>query len=434
MAHAPFSPSKLAAIQACPGRPALVATLPPDEQEGPGSAAAVQGTKRHALLEWRFHNPTAPWPTEVGEYKITSDDVKAVEAIWPYVKSHAALQSKPGHTAFSEQEVEIGKWLGFAEKTCGGTADLVLVTPTELEIADAKFGYRPVGPDGLQLRAYAVGAPPLLVNPDTGEFLPQFRQLKTVRLTILQPEDSQAIKSVVYPFEDVIKWAEEVKQVIKAAQDPDAPRVPGDQCTFCPAAAVCPERIQEAGQAVTSMFSDLDAPAAKAPDVRPAAIESVDVIEDIANLQMTKDPKALGPEEIGRVLDLAPLIETYLSDVRKYAHKQISSGKPVPGWKLIEGRRSRRWNQSEEETAAALKKIGLAVGEVYVKKVVTPNQAEGLEKVSGSKKRRERVAELWSWAEGKPTLAPESDPHPDVREVKQMFNELPEANDAPAWL
>ena len=96
MAHAPFSPSKLAAIQACPGRPALVATLPPDEQEGPGSAAAVQGTKRHALLEWRFHNPAAPWPTEVGEYKITSDDVKAVEAIWPYVKSHAALQSKPG--------------------------------------------------------------------------------------------------------------------------------------------------------------------------------------------------------------------------------------------------------------------------------------------------------------------------------------------------
>jgi len=275
----------------------------------------------------------------------------------------------------------------------------------------------------LQLKAYAVGAGRLLMDPaGSGQFAPEYRQMRTVKLTILQPEAEIYVRSQTFPLLDLERWAREIGDIVRRAQDPWAERIPGEtQCRFCPAAATCKERLESVGQAFNAMFEEL-----------PAPIASVDAITDLVEHQMTQDPGDLGAEELGRLLDQAPLIEQWLKDVRKRAAAMLEAGETVPGWKLIEGRRSRKWNAEENETVAVLKKLGFAVGEIYERKLLGPASLEKLPKLAGNKTKRERLAELWHWSEGKPTLAPESDPAPAIGAPTTMFD--PIETDPLDWL
>jgi hypothetical protein len=370
-------------------------------------------------------NPAEP-------FAISGEDIQEVDKIWSYIEKHPAQTQTLGHQIWCEEKVEIGKYCGLAEGEVTGTADWGLVTPNEIEIADNKFGHYLVPPDSLQLKAYAIGLGSKLMDPATGQFRDGHRQIRNVKLTILQPTAApeQRVRSVTYPLPTMVGWAKEICDIVTAAKEPNAPRIPGeDQCKFCPAAATCPERLAS----VTSAISDVFQPAPSA-DATPAPIASVDAITELADVQMTQSPADLDPEQLGRLLDQASLIEGWLKDVRAHARKLLESGGTVPGWKLIEGKRSRAWKEDETEVVTALKRLSLNVGEIYEKKLVTPAKAEAISKIAGSKKRKEKLAELWAWKTGKPTLAPESDPAPAVNDPKQWFKPETEKQPAFDWL
>ncbi len=242
--HAKFSPSKLNEISLCPGMPNAIAALPPDERDTK-SEAADTGTRRHALLEWKAYHPTEPWPTQVWEYKITSEDVRLVQEVWKYLEKHPARGLGQGNLFLTETEVQIGAYLKLPVEDLWGTVDCVLVTADTVEIADAKFGNWQVEPDSWQLKAYAIGViGDHLVDKATGQFHPQHRQIRNLRLTIMQPTGGgETIRSVEFPLTAVEVWMKEIKEIVLEAKDPEAPRVPGDkQCKFCPAASTCPAR------------------------------------------------------------------------------------------------------------------------------------------------------------------------------------------------
>jgi hypothetical protein len=151
---------------------------------------------------------------------------------------------------------------------------------------------------------------------------------------------------------------------------------------------------------------------------------SMDSVLDLAETATSQDPGEMDPVRLGRILDLAPIIEGFLKSCEKAALARISEGKGVPGWKLVNGQRSRTWNSSEEETENALKALGLGVREVYTRKLISPAQGEKLPKIATSKVRLKKLGELWHWKEGKPMLAPEADPRPEVRSASEMFESI----------
>jgi hypothetical protein len=438
--HARISPSSLPYLALCPGRLQAIEALPPQDRDR-DTQASIDGTRRHALSEWRKNHPLDPWPTEVEGYKVTSDDIAAVSKIQQYFLTHDAHPARglDVQMFLTEEQVEIGRWCGLDEGIMWGTADTIMATRDMLEIADDKYGQVQVDPDNWQNKAYAVGAGVKLVDPATGEFFPHWRQVRNVKLTIVQPTAEDPIKSVVYPLTDLETWARQIGDIARKALAPGAKRVPGDkQCRWCAAAGVCRERMESTAKEMFNMVEQPDTPG------MPEPIASVDSIIDIAETRMTQDPESMTPEEIGRMLDTAIAVEGWFQDLRKQAQTFLQDGTPIPGWKLIAGKRSRAWKEGEDETAKALKSLGVKIDDLYSRKLVTPAQAEKCEVgrkhkviLGADKARMRKLEDLWSWKEGKPALAPESDPAPAVNDAHSMFEappQEPEPQLTPDWI
>jgi len=419
--HAKVSPSALARHAACPGNVREVAKLPPEVRDQ-STKAADDGTRRHEQL-YKSNVQGFLVPSDHKDAKVRAEDDRLVGLAWPYFRDHPA-RTQPAGLWLPEEKVEISKHLeGLPDDLCWGTSDMVCAYKDTVEIIDAKFGRMPVDPDGPQMWAYAYGGVRRLLNPD-GTWLQNHRQTKLLKLTIVQPQAPEVVNSVVFPLADQLRkikmWLE---QTLKATLDPEAPLVPGDHCRWCAAREICPARREAAFESVQSMFDVV-------PEQSPREeVTEVDIIEQIIEEHMSKAPDDLTPEEKGRILDFAPMVEQWLKDLRKSCEKDLLEGKQVEGYKLIQGRGSREWAESEEEAvAASLKKLGLKVGDIYTKKLVSPAQAEKIPAIAESKTRSNKLKNLWTKKAGKPTLVPESDPAPGIDPLHaEMFDSLDDA-------
>ena len=424
--HARYSPSALTRIAACPGSLALIEKLPPELRSSPDTPASIQGTRRHLLLAEEFQGLLGNRVPAYDTYPL--GDQQAVNQILPYLKQHAALARPPmgfdGEFTWSEQQVEIGRWLGVGlqEGEFWGTADLILCTRDTLEIADAKFGQRLIDPDCLQLKAYALGAGALLVDPQTGEFWQPLRTVRNLKLTILQPTAPQVVRSVVKPLDALSEIREELGAIVRATQAPDAPLNPGDHCHFCPAATSCPARLAAAEQATTTMFEVLKMPTA-APSPAAPADSASPLLSQVESLTQV-DPVSLDVDQLARVLDLAPIVRQLFKDLEARATKLLKDGGDLPGWKLVEGRRGREWTLTEEAALVrALGACGLSAKEIWKKELESPAALDKVVQAKGNKAKLTKFAELWAWKAGSPVLAPAADPRPGLRDAEAMFPE-----------
>lgn len=419
--HTIASPSRLERLAKCPGMARLTRNLP----ESPSTQAADDGTRRHALLEHANRTGVLP-PMEDPE------DRRLVSLAWPYFRDHPA---RTQGLWLPEKRVEISASLdGLPADLCYGTVDVVAAHKDTLEIIDAKFGRWPVDPLTMQLKAYAYGALRLLLN-ERGEFLRQdYRQIKWVKLTIVQPQDRVIVKSTEpMPLVETLEvWRKELLDVLTAVVDPDAPLQAGEWCRWCAAKDTCPEFTRSSMDAVRQMFGPVEE-----SDTFETQETLVDVVEQIIEKHMSEDPCELSEDALGRILDFAPQVKQFLDNCEKVAQERLEAGSPVAGWKLVKGRGSREWNQDEDAVVKALKGMQLKAGEIYTKKLVTPAQAEKLPQIAGSPVRRKKLGDLIHKKEGKPQLAPEDDPRPGVDALhSQMFEPVEEETQPalPDWL
>ena len=429
-AHAKVSPSGLDGFSLCAGK--LAAEQAIKSQPGyvePTSKAAEDGSRRHALFEWRQRNPTAAWPTEVEGYKIVSQDIEMVQGIIEYFVNHPALKDADCGVRWLEEKVEIGRWIGLPEHLLWGTADVIFADRTALEIADAKFGRMIVSPENnWQLKAYALGAGAKL---DWGG---KHRGVKTVRLTIAQPtNEEEPINTVEYDINLMMDvWKPQLKAIVDAALDPAALRTPGDkQCHFCLAKGSCRERMESAA---VSMFDTLPTEETLPP------VATVDAIADIVDVKLTQDPKELSNEELGKLADQAGLLEGFIRDARKELERRLKAGEGSgSGWKLVAGRKKRVWTVDDALVEKTLRGCGLKVSDIYPREIPSVPKAEALVKIKG-RKAMDRLAKVFDVQDGAPTLAPEGDSRPGV--IETMFEKLDEAPaestpqplPAPDWL
>ena len=221
-------------------------------------------------------------------------------------------------------------------------------------------------------------------------------------LNIIQPNafGKEAIEQWTVSAEDLYAWAYDfLLPAAKRTQEPDAPCVPGEWCTFCEAAHLCRAR-EEAAVAL------LDGPTEKQP---VATLPSVN---------------SLTPERIG-LLSAFFQSEEFGSWVKALAAAELSmlaEGVEIPGRKLVETviRGNRRWI-SEEAVTREFRDLG---GEILTTRVKSPAQIEKLLSARGVKKadREARLEKLVTRDESTKTIVvSESDGRTAIADKKNAI-------------
>lgn len=168
----------------------------------------------------------------------------------------------------------------------------------------------------------------------------------------------------------------------------------GPQCKNCRARHKCQKLASEVREETLVDFSD---------ETQTALPEPVDLAKAGAKLE---------------------LIEAWMKGVRTKIEAELFSGRPVKGWKLVEGKKGNREFIDEEEVVESLGRCGIARGKLYVSKLLTPAKVEKL--LKGNAKALEVFPGLYSQKAGKPGVAPRSDKRPEYRlKPEDDFSEEP---------
>lgn len=208
--HLRFGGSTAHRWMACPGSARLVAAAPPQRV----SAAMQAGTEAHSVLEHALR-----YGDDVPE------DMPGVALAVNYVRS--VIDDMENPEQFIESLVQISDEVG-------GTADVILYDHATgaLHVIDYKNGRRYVDASPPQLQFYAACAlaTHIVLEPTV------------IYCTIIQPhgETGDSIRTAVFKPEDIEAFSAEAEAAVKAAQEPDAPAIPGSHCKWCPAFATCP--------------------------------------------------------------------------------------------------------------------------------------------------------------------------------------------------
>lgn len=357
--HAKLAPSSAKRWLVCPASAEAAARC-----VSPDTEYSLAGTAAHWVYsEWLLKGePPAAGLCAPNGVEVTPAMVELVREPVMWVQGYLARAKGPC-TILVEEKVQIGTFFGLDPSMCWGTADTIIMAPTELVVLDLKAGYVDVPVDNNeQLTMYALGA-----NEELGWLWP------VVRLVIAQPQQG-GIKEWVTSREALQAKGAEYKPHVLEAASPGARYVPHEEgCRWCPAAGVCAALQRNAIELAKREFGD---------DPAVAIVQNISL--DDLSLLLTK----------------ADLVETAIKAARDHAKKLLSLGQTIPGWKLVEGKSNRVW--IDDATAAkALKEKGI---EPYKEPpLITPAQAE---KLCGD------LDHLITKPKGAPTLVSETDKRP----------------------
>lgn len=371
MAHAELSPSGASRWLRCQGSVVLSAGKPdtPSEFAAEGSVAHEIGYQ--CLRDGRQAAEFIGQVMSHDGFTFTVSKEMA-EHVQTYVDYINRLQG----SALYEQKMPITHITG--EQDAKGTADAVVIQDNTLNLCDLKFGMgvKVIAEQNEQLQIYALAA------------LHQFSMVAdfdTVVLHIIQPRLDH-IDTWEVSVEELHEFAEEVKLasewVAEAKQQLQEKHfVVGEkQCKFCPAKGDCKALASYVLNTVRDDFTDMTQP-----------------ITDL-NTERTLDNASLG-----HLMAAVPMIEEFCKAIRARVETELFAGQPIPGFKLVEGRRgNRKW--IDEETASQY--LTTVLDDPFEHKLISPTTAAKLLKDDPE------LPRLVTQSEGKPSVAPASDKRP----------------------
>lgn len=405
-----FSASQLERIFACPGSAVLSA-----DAERTSTQYSAWGTACHELAadalvkddDVFFARWGDPITADGFTFEIDEEMVDCARTYTQYVRDVAADDG----VILVEQRVQFHQHLGLPDHhKAFGTADAIVVKGSEMIVVDLKTGRGvEVDADSAQLKAYALGAL---------EIAETVADIDRVRLVIVQPR-AGGIKEHDLELGQLLSWAQGHAQpaaqrvLDSVAEFRVSHLVPGEsQCRFCPAKATCP-----ALRDTVSLTTMVDQPAS--PDeFREAALIDAASFDDL--------------EWLSACLAQIDLIEDWCKAVRTEAERRLQAGQPVPGWKLVAGKKGpRQWSEPELVEEMFRDSFRLPREVIYEQKLISPTAAEKLFKqglIGDTQWARTQVAITQST--GKAHVAPATDPRPALV-IRPAAEDFPVLADRP---
>lgn len=333
-----------------------------------GGPYAEEGTAAHALAEHKVKKCLRKRSKRpVSDYQCDEME-ECTDGYASYVMEQVELakQDCKDPVVLIEQRLDYSAYVpeGF------GTGDLLIVADKTLTVIDLKYG-KGVAVDAEwnpQMMLYGLGAL---------ELFDCIYDIETVRMTIYQPR-LESVSTWEISVTDLMEWVEaELKPKAQLAIRGEGEFHCGSWCRFCKAKNTCRARAEEY--------------------LRLAQMEF-------------KPPALLSDEEIAEVLKVADELARWSADVYAFATDEaITHGKKWAGFKLVEGRCSRKYTD-EEEVAEAAKAAGYT--DIYKKSLVGITE---MEKLMGKKKFAEVLGKLVYKPQGKITLVTESDKRQEIQ-------------------
>ena len=205
-----------------------------------------------------------------------------------------------------------------------------------------------------------------------------------VRMTIYQPR-RENISTFVMRTDDLYGWAEEVlRPAAKLAYEGGGEYKAGEHCRFCRIRAVCRKRAEY--------------------NLKLAQYD----------FQM---PETLDETEIAAILPEIESLISWAGDVKEYALKKAVSGTKFPGFKVVEGRSSRKY-VDDDAAAAAVTAAGYDPYEMKLLGITAMTSR------LGKKKFDEILGGLICKPPGKPVLVSESDKRPAMSMAEDDFKDF----------
>lgn len=356
------------------------------KEKNKSSEAAAEGTVAHFVAGEALIQGAEPdaWKGLTIEadgftFEVTEEMLEAVRVHVNYVRS-------VGQGKQVEVECDLTPALKDLHPDFGGMADTVIYDEAEkhLEVVDYKHGAGVWvhSEDNPQLKYYAVGA-----------LLQSGKPAKTVTCTIVQPRcmagtDEEAIRSWTFDAVDLLDFiADMQKAAHEAKHDPQYQA--GEHCTFCPLRYRCEELARHQAMVLADDFD----PVFHTPD----------------------------PERLAEALDIFPLLEARIKQVREHAYELAMQGSPPPGHKLVEKRAMRKWGDAGEVERWANERFG---DKAFTDpKLKSPAQLEKVAEGEDKKKIEDFVVRQSSGY----TLVPESDKRPAAKLLSEDdFEDLTE--------
>jgi hypothetical protein len=356
--HAKLSPSSAARWMTCPGSVILCEGL-----EDRSSKAADEGTMMHLVAsECLDNNLDAAADFE----SLTPEQAQSVQT---YVNNVRSIVASTGGILLVEQRLPIEHMTG--EEGATGTADAVILTPDEFIVIDAKFGRGVVVDvvENAQLMMYAHAA--------YVEFGHAYSPTR-VRMIVDQPRLG-ALSEWTISVPELEGFAHKVQRTTWAIGLHDETLNPSPKaCQWCRAKATCPA-------------------------IREQVLADFDVVV----------PETADDADLGRVMTNAPLIEAWVKAVRAEVERRLLAGESVRGYKLVQGKRGNRAWGDPAVAEEALKKMRIKHDQMYNYSLASPTNIEWVFKQGDLGPRQwAKVQELITQAEGRPSVAPETDKRP----------------------
>jgi hypothetical protein len=268
-----------------------------------------------------------------------------------------------------------------------GTCDCLIDNYDELVVVDYKYGkgVKVDVNDNPQLKLYALGALNSYTNPA------DLARIQTIRMVIIQPRVYSSPQETTISKDELLHWAKEtVQPAAAAATNGTGEYKPSeDACRFCRGKAHCPGLAKEMF-ALAEEFKET---------ISPTSPVTRDAIQQIT---------AVSIDEAAQYLEKARMVSEWLTALQERVKDHLMTGKPVQGFKLVEGRSVRRIS----DAAAAISRLNAAG---FSTEQVTESKLLGitaLEKLAGKVKFNALMEGLIYKPSGSPAMVPADDPRP----------------------
>lgn len=348
------------------------------------SICELYGRKKFTVLSQRKFNSELK---KLKENELFQPEMeKTAEFYVDFLTEKANEYKAMPHVAF-EVQVDLSDYIpeGF------GTCDCIMIGDDILRITDYKHGKGvPVSSiDNGQMRLYALGALKYysMIYGDT---------IKRVCTAIVQPRITEDVTEEWLTVDELQTWGETVaKPKAQAAFSGLGTFCAGDWCRFCKGKAECRARAEYYAGFSKYVGAEIEG--------RMSGDEVIS--REVAEGFGADVPPILSDAEVAGLLVKAEGLASWYADLQDYAQQAILSGRELPGWKVVEGKRIRAFTD-EDKALDVMRGAGYDDAVLYDRK---PKTLAQMEKLAGKKAFADLMGGLISYTPGKPTLVPESD-------------------------